>query len=74
MAWWDPSDPRFAEWRAGNCIEPCEIDDACDREACYGQCSRCGADLYVILRVCDLVIVEQLGIGPASAWPDGYYA
>lgn len=75
MAWWDPADPRYPEWRAGNCLEPpCDPDPACDREACYGQCLRCNAELYVILRVCDLVIVEHLEIGPAANWPRGYFA
>ena len=37
-------------------------------------CLRCNAELYVVLRVCDRVIVEHLEIGPASNWPRGYFA
>lgn len=72
MRWWDQADPEYPTWRVLGRIDA-KFDPRSAEEACYSQCSLCGARLYVILRFQDITPKVVLGLGPEADWPTDYW-
>ena len=72
MRWWDDSDPEYPMWRVLG-RKDSQLDSRSADEACYAECTLCGARLYVILLFQDLTPQAVLGIGPEEQWPSEYW-
>ena len=69
MAWWSVDDRYYHHW-AEEDGEP--LPDGSFAEACYADCSHCGAHLCALLRFENLIPCELLRLSLESDWPPGY--
>jgi predicted RNA-binding Zn-ribbon protein involved in translation (DUF1610 family) len=68
MAWWPESDSRYIRW-SEDCVS---LPDGSSSEACYSDCTSCGAELCAVLRFEALVPRELLALRLEADWPSDY--
>ena len=69
MPWFARSHRNYADWQLDP-DSPAEESDA--REACYSECTACGAELFVVIQFREFVPSKVLALGPEDEWPDAY--
>ena len=68
MAWWPQTDDRYELWS-----EHCDPKHCSPlREACYCDCTRCGAGLCVVIEFENLRATRIVQASRESEWPDRY--
>ena len=72
MRWWNEADSEYPTWRVLG-RKDAQLDSRFAEEACYSECTLCGARLYVILRFQDVTPRVVLGLGPEEEWPPDYW-
>lgn len=72
MRWWEETHPDYATWRVMGHRSP-RPDSSHDEEACYSECTLCGARLYVVLRFHEASPIAVLGVGLEDEWPSDYW-
>jgi len=68
MRWFPASDPRVNSEEKP--IFPAGQPE--DHEACYSDCTNCGANLCVVIRFQGLTPIQVLHVSLESDWPTGY--
>ena len=71
MLWWPRGDARFQGWRVGGRMENSIPPDS-DEEACYSNCTNCGAELCVVVNFLRAIPRRVVLVAREEDWPPGY--